>query len=75
MMYVQLHLHERKLIPIGSMSVVDGHAYCTDNIHSDSLAEWWFCLIGLRSPSANLLAYTKLVNLTGYSHNKKSPAA
>jgi len=60
--------------PIGSISVADRHAHCRDNIHWDSLAQRWFRLYKLRSPSANLLAYTKLLNLTA-SNIKKSPAA
>ena len=57
------------------MSVADQHAHCRDNIHCDSLAQRWFHLYKLRSPSANLLGYTKLLNLTACSHDKKSPAA
>jgi len=74
-MSLQLHLHERKLFPIGSMSVVDQHAHHRDNIHWDSLAQRWFHLYKLRSLSANLLGYTKLLNLTVYSQDKKSPTA
>jgi len=57
------------------MSVADRHAYHRDNILWDSLAPQWFRLYKLRSPSANLLGYTKLLNLTACFHNKKSPAA
>jgi len=74
-MFLQLHLHERKLFPIASMSVADRHALRRDNIHWDSLARRWFRLYKLRSPSANLLGYTKLLNLMACSHHKKSPAA
>jgi len=74
-MSLQRHLHERKLFPIGGISVADGHAHRRDNIHWDSLAQRWLRLYKLRSPSANLLAYTKLLNLTACSLDKKSPAA
>jgi len=74
-MSLQLHLHERKPFPIGSISVADRHAYRRDNIHWDSLAQRWFRLYKLRSPSANLLDSTKLLNQTAGSHAKKSPAA
>jgi len=74
-MSLQLHLHERKLFPIGSISVADRHAHRRDNILWDSLAQRWFRLYKLHSLSANLLGYTKLLNLTACSHNKKSPAA
>jgi len=74
-MSLQLHLHERKLFPIGSISVADRHAHRRDNIHRDSLAQLWFPLYKLRSPSANLLGYTKLQNLTACSLDKKSVAA
>ena len=74
-MFLQLHLHERKLFPIGSMSVADRHAHRGDNIYWDSLAQRWFRLYKLRSPSANLLGYTKLLNLTAGSLDKKYPAA
>ena len=71
-MYLQLHLHKRKLLPIGEMSV----AYCNinrgDNIHQDSLAQWHFRLYKLHSPSVNLLGYTKLLNLTACFHNNMS---
>jgi len=72
---LQLHLHERKLFPISSMSVAEQHAHRRDNIHLDSLAQRWFRLYKLHSLSANLLAYTKLLNLTSSSYDKKSPAA
>ena len=39
-MYLQLHLHERKVLPIGNMSVANCHASLRDNIHRDSLAQW-----------------------------------
>ena len=71
-MYLQLHLHERKLLPIGDMSVANCHVNRRDNIYRDSLAQWQFRLYELRSPSANLLAYTKLLNLTACSHDKMS---
>jgi len=74
-MSLQLHLHEQKLFPIGSISVANRHAHRRDNIHWDSLAQQWFRLYKLRSPSANLLGYTKLLNLTACSLDKKSPAA
>ena len=74
-MSLQLHVHEGKSFPIGSMSVADRHVHRGDNIHWDSLAQWWFHLYKLRSLSENLLAYTKLLNLTGCSYNQKSPAA
>jgi len=54
-MYLQLHLHERKPLPIGGMSVANPHAYREDNIHRDSLAQWQFRLYKLCSLSANLL--------------------
>ena len=73
MMYLQLHLHERKLLPIGSMSVANPHATREDNIHWDSLAQWQFRLYKLRSPSANLLGYTKLLNQTAGSPSEISP--
>jgi len=73
-MSLQLHLHERKLFPIGSISVADRLAHCRDNIHWDSLAQQWFFLYKLCTLSANLLAYTKLLNLTASSHNKNSRA-
>jgi len=71
----QLHLDEGNLLPIGSMSLGDRHPDCRDNIHWDSLAQLWFGLYKQRSPSANPLGYTKLLNLTACSHHKKSPAA
>jgi len=74
-MSLQLHLQERKRFPIGSISVADRHVDRRDNIHWDSLAQRWFHLYKLRSPSANLLGYTKLLNRTAGSHPKKSPAA
>ena len=74
-MYLQLHLHERKLLPIGDMSVANCHVVRRDNIHRDSLAQWQFRLYKLRSPSANLLGYTKLLNLTACSHGEMSPIA
>jgi len=74
-MSLQLHLHEGKLFPIGSMSVADRYAHCRDNIHWDSLAQRWFRQYKLHSPSANLLGYNKLLNLTAGSHDKRSPAA
>ena len=72
-MYLQLHLHERKTLPIGNMSVANCHVNHRDNIHQDLLAQWQFRLYKLRKPSANLLGYTKLLNLTACSHNKMSP--
>jgi len=74
-MSLQLYLHERKLFPIGSISVANRHAQRRDNIHWDLLGQQWFRLYKLRSPSANLLGYTKLLNLTAGSLDKKSPAA
>ena len=74
-MFLQLHLHERKLFPIASISVADQHAQHRDNIHLGSLAQRRFRPYKLRSPSANLLSYTKLVNLTVCSLDKKSPPA
>ena len=74
-MSLQLHLHELKLFPIGSLSVATQHTHGRDNIHWDSLAQQWFRLCKQRSPSANLLDYTKLPNRTECSHAKKSPAA
>ena len=74
-MSLQLHLHKRKLFPIGSISVADRHAYRRDNIYWDSLAQQLFRLYKLRSPSANLLGYTKLLNLTACSHDNKLSAA
>ena len=71
-MYLQLHLHERKFLPIGNMLVADCHANCGDNIHRDSLAQWQFRLYKLCSPSANLHGYTKLLNQTACSHNEMS---
>ena len=72
-MYLQLHLHERKLLPIGNMSVANCHVNRRDNIHRDSLANWQFHLYKLHSPSDNLLGYTNLLNLTACSHDKMSP--
>ena len=72
-MYLQLHLHERILIPIGNMSVAYHHVNRRDNIHQDSLAQWQFRLYKLCSPSANLLGYTKLLNLTACSLAEMSP--
>jgi len=74
-MSLQLHLHEQKPFPIGSMSVANRHAHRSDNIHWDSLGPQWFRLYKLRSPMANLLGYTKLLNLTACSHETKSRAA
>jgi len=74
-MSLQLHLHERKLFPIGSMSVADRHTHRRDNIHWDWLGHRWVCLYKLCSLLANLLGYTKLLNLTASSRDKKSPAA
>ena len=71
-MYLQLHLHERKTLPISSMSVANCHVNRRDNIHQDSLAQWQFPLYKLCSPSANLLGYTKLLNLTACSHGEMS---
>ena len=71
-MYLQLHLHERKLLPIGNMSVAYCHVNHRDNMHRDSLAQWQFRLHKLCSLSANLLGYTKLLNLTACSHDKMS---
>ena len=73
MMVLQFHLHERKTLPIGNMSVANCHVNHRDNIHWDSLALWQFRLYKLRSPSAILLGYTKLLNLTAYSPDKMSP--
>ena len=74
-MSLQLHLHEPKLFPIGRISVANRHDHRSDNIHWDSLAQRWFRLYKLRSLSANLLGYTKLLNLTACSLDKNSPAA
>ena len=71
-MYLQLHLHERKSLPIGNMSVANCHVNRRDNIHEDSLAQWQFRLYKLRSPSVILLGYTKLLNLTACSHGEIS---
>ena len=68
MMYLQLHLHERKLLPISNMSVAYCHVNRGDNIHRDSLAQWQFRLYKLRSLLATLHCYTKLLNLTACSH-------
>ena len=68
-MDLQLHLHERKLLPIGNMPVANHHVNRRDNIHQASLAQWQFRLYNLGSPSANLLGYIKLLNLTAYSHD------
>ena len=57
MMYLQLHLHERKLLPIGNIAVAYGHVNRRDNIHRDLLAQWQFRLYKLRSPLANLLSF------------------
>ena len=73
-MALQLHVHQRKLFPIGSMSVADRYAHLRDNIYWDQLAQRWFGLYKLRSPSANLLGYNKLLNLTAGTHDKHSPA-
>ena len=74
-MPLQLPLQVLKLFPIGSMSVATRHTHRRDNIHWGSQAQRWFRLYKLRSPSAILLAYTKLLNGTVWSHTKKSPAA
>jgi len=63
-MALQLYLHEGKLFPIGSLLVADRHAHHRDIIDWDSLAHQWLHQYKLRSPSANLLAYTKLLNWT-----------
>ena len=55
------------------MSVANCHVNRRDNIHQDSLAQWQFRLYKLRSPSHNLLGYTKLLNLTAYSLAEMSP--
>lgn len=73
MMSLQLHLHERKLFPIGGMSVACCHTIREDNIHRDLLAQWQFRLYKLRSLSANLLGYTKLLNQTACSPGEMSP--
>jgi len=73
-MSLHLHLREGQPFPMGSMSVADSHTNSRDNIHWDSLAQEWFRLYKLRSPLANLLGYTKLLNRTACSHIKKSPA-
>ena len=72
-MYLQLHLHERKTLPIGNMLVANFHVDRRDNIHRDSLAQCQFRLYKIRSLSANLPGYAKLLNLTAYSHDKMSP--
>jgi len=74
-MSLQQHLHERNPFPIASMSVADRHVHRRDNIHWDSLAQRWFRLFTLRSPSANLLGYTELLNLTACFPDEKSAAA
>jgi len=74
MMALQLRLHERKLFPIGSMSVATRHTHDRDNIDWDSLAQQWFLRYKLRSSSANLLGYIKPLNRTACSHAKKSSA-
>ena len=71
-MYLELHLHERKLLPIDNMSVADYHVNYRNNIHQDSLAQWQFRLYKLRSPSANLHGYTRLLNRTACSYGKMS---
>jgi hypothetical protein len=63
-MYLQLHLHERKLLPICNMSVANSHVNREDNIHQDSLAHWQFRQYKCGSLSVNLLSYTKLLNQT-----------
>jgi len=73
-MSLQLPLHEGKLFPIGSMSVANRHSDRRNNIHWDSLAQWWFSLYKLCSAWAKLLGYTKLLNLTECSHDKNSCA-
>ena len=72
-MYLQLHLHERKLLPISNISVANCHVNRRDNIYRDSLAQWQFHLYKLRRPSVNLLGYTKLLNQTAHSHGEMSP--
>ena len=71
-MYLQLHLHERKLLPIGYMLVAYCHVNCRDKIHQDSLAKWQFRLYKQRSLIENLLGYTKLLNLTTCSYDEMS---
>ena len=63
-MYLQLQLHERKLLSIGNMSVANCHVNRRDNIHQDSLAQWQFRLYKQCSLSDNLLGYTQLLNPT-----------
>jgi len=72
-MALQLYLDKRKLYPIGNMSVADRHASHEDNIHWDLLALWGFPLNELCSSSSNLPGYTKPLNLTASSSDKKSP--
>jgi len=74
-MFLQLHLHERKLLPIGSMSVANRNTHRRDNIHWDSLAQRWLSVSKLRSLLANLLGYIMLLYLTACSYDKKSLAA
>jgi len=72
-MYLQPYMHDCTLLPIGSISVADCHVYPEDIINWDSLAQWQFNLYKLRSQSANLPGYTKLLNQTAYSHGKIFP--
>ena len=74
-MFLQLHLHERKLFPIGSISVGDRNTYCRDNIHWDSLAQRCLSVYKLHSLLENLLGYIKLLNLNACFYDKKSLAA
>ena len=71
-MYLQLHLHERKLLLISNMLVAYSNANRSNNIHWDSLAQWQFRLYKLPSRSANLLGFTNFLNLTAFSYSEMS---
>ena len=75
MISLQLHLPERKLFPIGRPSVHDRYVYRSDNIHWASLSQSWFHVYKLHSLAPNLLGYSKHLNLTAFSNDKKSPGA
>ena len=62
-----------KLLPISNVSVANCHLNCRDNIYEDSLAQWQFRLYKLRSPSDNLIGYTKLLNPTACTLAEMSP--
>ena len=75
LMSLQLHLHRQKLFHVGSMSMADRHVDGGDDIHWHSLDQQSFSLYKLCSLLANLLGYSKHLNLSECSHDTKSPPA